>query len=532
MSSNDQRDSLLRRDRLAVAARSKSALRNRQSLQQRAELEAQRKSATSAALRLRPLSTYRFKPGAPTARRVLGAHHRPDVWRHRGVSGHSAGKANDNKSKIRFGRGAAQAIAYVTGDRLIDPVTGQAHDFQKKSVLYAGTCLPAGSSIDPATVSRQALAVEIERSAYKKSENLALEIVDPIDAHLTEHAKNAGGLDELLRDLADRRAQQLSDATGTACVVAVHPPDEQGDQRNYHLHTYIPTRQLVTDEAGRWHLGPKLRHMQRGQHPGKFLSEVVQHWADVQMRAADELGLDLVLDYRSNLERGLDRLPTIHVGRDGTEAAARGHVHNAVEFNARIHAINRIAARNPEVAVLVRDELQRQHRERSNEARRERRALVKPSPTQLITQAIERALPPDGQKMPLPTFMARLLAQGVVVVRPSVTSGGNLNGLRYALVSDPKTTYSGKQLAVFRNGKKSTPYTFPKLESRGVEFLHARDYGTTQDGRALATLSRQFRAELAPPTPVPQPQKTPPLTHSHDAVARIERAIDDLDLEL
>ncbi|MGE4337900.1 MAG: MobA/MobL family protein [Pigmentiphaga sp.] len=532
----DDTDSFVRRDKLAVTSRAKSGLRDRELAQQRAQLDAERKGATSAALRLRPLSGYRFKPPAESAHRVVGSH-APNIWRHKGVSGHFAGRKNDNRARIRFSRGAAQALAYICGETLIDAVTGEQHDYTDKDVVYRATKMPADLKLPAGAVSRADLAREIERAAYKKSENLGLEIIDPIDSHLIKDGEKRGDLDRLLRELADRRAQQLSDATGTAAVAAVHPPDEAGDQRNWHMHVYLPTRKLIVGN-GQWRLGAKLDHMQKGARPERFAHEVVRHWGDVQMQVAHERGLDLVLDFRSNRERGVASLPTVHVGRGSVIAAQRGYQQDAIELNDSIRRINEVAARSPAVAALIRDELDRRHREHSSEARRERRALVRQTPVKQITNAIEKALPPSGQKrpMPLPIFMGRLLAQGVAVQRPSVASGGNLNGLRFALLGDPMRAYTGKDLAVHRNGKKMTPYTFPRLLARGLEYDHARDHADTQDPRALTRIAADHRAELAP-TPAPTPERQPPspmnsLDNARQSVARLERAIDDLDLEL
>lgn len=55
--------------------------------------------------------------------------------------------------------------------------------------------------------------------------------------------------------LAYEFATNLSQKYGIAVDVAVHAPDKQGDNRNYHAHLLLTTRQITQEQDGRFELG-------------------------------------------------------------------------------------------------------------------------------------------------------------------------------------------------------------------------------------------------------------------------------------
>jgi Ti-type conjugative transfer relaxase TraA len=108
---------------------------------------------------------------------------------------------------------------------------------------------------------------------------------------------------------------------------AIHSPSEHGDIRNYHAHVLMTTRQV-----GKAGLGEKtvLEHnnarlLANGMATTDMqLRDIRQSWEGIANRELQREGLDVRIDHRSHIERGLELSPTEHMGVHASQMQQQG----------------------------------------------------------------------------------------------------------------------------------------------------------------------------------------------------------------
>lgn len=98
---------------------------------------------------------------------------------------------------------------------------------------------------------------------------------------------------------------------GVPYIAAIHRPSREGDRRNHHAHVVFRDREPGT--------GKRLMRSYERNSIGRFCATWERH-VNLAMEAA---GLDGRTDRRSFVERGIDRIPQIHVGPKATAAARK-----------------------------------------------------------------------------------------------------------------------------------------------------------------------------------------------------------------
>ena len=124
---------------------------------------------------------------------------------------------------------------------------------------------------------------------------------------------------------------------GTFCDMAIH-----WDLINPHLHLMQPAFRTMTDEG----FSKKVR-----MTPKQLEAKVVHYrerWASYANRHLKAAGHDVIIDHRSNQDRGIDLQPTVKVGK-ATHMHQTGHQEYRIAQNQRIRAENFHAIeQNPE----------------------------------------------------------------------------------------------------------------------------------------------------------------------------------------
>jgi Ti-type conjugative transfer relaxase TraA len=216
------------------------------------------------------------------------------------------------------GRSAVASAAYRCAVRLTNERDGIVHDYTRKvGVEHIEIVLPEGVSANWA-LDRAALWNAAELAEKRKDARVAREFEIALPHELTAEGR-----------LAATRAfaQELSNRYGAAVDFAIHAPHEQGDIRNYHAHVMMTTRQVA--EAG---LGEKtyLEHknarlLSNGMATTDMqLRDLRQRWETIANHHLAMAGLDIRIDHRSHLERGLEIAPTEHMGVHATQMDRRG----------------------------------------------------------------------------------------------------------------------------------------------------------------------------------------------------------------
>ncbi|OOR87703.1 MobQ family relaxase [Moraxella bovis] len=236
------------------------------------------------------------------------------------------------------GRSAVASIAYRAGIEITDERLGKTYDYTKRSgILWTGLATPHGLNID-----RNELWNRAEKTETRSNSRTAREIVINIPHELMQGDQSAGKM------LAYEFATSLSQKYGIAVDVAVHAPDKQGDNRNYHAHLLLTTRQITQEQDGIFEFGKKSQlEMSNTQlkQAGLLsnqneLKEIRREWAELANEYLAEQGIDTRIDHRSHKDRGLETLPTVKMGWKATELERQGIRTEVGDQNRAIKAYN------------------------------------------------------------------------------------------------------------------------------------------------------------------------------------------------
>ena len=216
------------------------------------------------------------------------------------------------------GRSAVASAAYRCAVLLTNHRDGLVHDFTRKDgVEHKEIVLPDDLSADWA-LDRSALWNAAEFAEKRKDARVAREFEIALPHELSPEGRLKAAR-AFARDLANRY--------GAAVDFAIHSPSEHGDIRNYHAHVLMTTRQV-----GRTGLGEKtyLEHknarlLAHGMATTDMqLRDIRQAWEGIANRQLQREGLDVRIDHRSHMERGLELSPTEHMGVHASQMQQQG----------------------------------------------------------------------------------------------------------------------------------------------------------------------------------------------------------------
>lgn len=232
------------------------------------------------------------------------------------------------------GRSSVAAAAYRSGQQLVDDRTGQKHDFTKKrGVEYTNIITPHDIE-----VSRAELWNAAEETENRKDARTAREWLVALPDELTHQQRI---------DLVNQFGRSLSNRYGAAIDIAIHKPDKGGDQRNYHAHILMTTREVHAVD-NRLQLGAKtsleLSNTKREKlglcRTDDEIKIIREAWASHTNEALERAGKSERIDHRSNAVRGIEHEPTIHEGVTATAMKRRGIDTAPVIYNKNIKHLN------------------------------------------------------------------------------------------------------------------------------------------------------------------------------------------------
>ncbi|MCP2156409.1 UNVERIFIED_ORG: Ti-type conjugative transfer relaxase TraA [Rhizobium sp. SLBN-170] len=216
------------------------------------------------------------------------------------------------------GRSAVASAAYRCAVLLVNQRDGLVHDFtRKEGVEHKEIVLPQGVSADWA-LDRSSLWNAAEFAEKRKDARVAREFEIALPHELSPEGRLKA---------ARAFAQDLANRYGAAVDFAIHSPSEHGDIRNYHAHVLMTTREVA--KAG---LGEKtvLEHknarlLANGMATTYMqLRDIRQSWEGIANRELQREGLDVRIDHRSHIERGLELSPTEHMGVHASQMQQQG----------------------------------------------------------------------------------------------------------------------------------------------------------------------------------------------------------------
>lgn len=225
-------------------------------------------------------------------------------------------------------RGAGQSIvaaaAYRHGCRMEDKRTGEVHDYsRKRGVTVSAAFFPSDVDCSWATKS-EILWNTAELAEKRKDARLGREIVLALPSELSPTERKA---------LAAEMAQHVADRYGVAVDVAIHAPNRQGDDRNFHVHMLVSARRITSKG-----FGEKARELDDRERGPAEVEHLRAEWARLANRALEQAGQHVQIDHRSFRRQGVKRMPSRHLGASATALERRG-------IKTRIGDGNRAAAR-------------------------------------------------------------------------------------------------------------------------------------------------------------------------------------------
>lgn len=226
--------------------------------------------------------------------------------------GHAAAHHSITAISRGAGRSATAAIAYATGELVVDDRTGLAHDYRRKGgVADSWVVGYAGGAGD--------LANAMEAAERRRDACVARATVLALPAELPPDRRRA---------LAHGYALWLRDTYGVASVVAIHEPDRRSPD-NWHAHLVETTRDIDPATGA---FGAKVRELD-DRRTGRV--EVERRRVEWQRRVNAELdkhlgkGVGARVDARSHRRRAeagdapAGILPIAHAGPARTARARK-----------------------------------------------------------------------------------------------------------------------------------------------------------------------------------------------------------------
>ena len=216
------------------------------------------------------------------------------------------------------GRSAVAAMAYRAGEKLTNERDGITHDYtHKQGVEHAEIVLPEGVKAEWAR-DRSALWNAAELAEKRKDARVAREFEVALPHELSVEERL-----EATREIA----QELANRYGAAVDFAIHAPHEAGDVRNHHAHILMTTRQVGAEGLGdKTYLERENKWLLTNGLPttDMQLRDIRQSWEGIASERMAAAGLDIRIDHRSHLERGLEIAPSEHMGVHATQMQRKG----------------------------------------------------------------------------------------------------------------------------------------------------------------------------------------------------------------
>ena len=245
------------------------------------------------------------------------------------------------------GKSAVAAAAYRSGEKLTNEWDGMTHDYTRKGgVVHTEILLPPNAP--PSFSDRSTLWNSVE--LYEKAGNAQL--AREIDAALPIELSR----EEQIRLVREYCSSQFV-SRGMCVDFAIHDTDSG----NPHCHIMLTMRPL--DERGAWAAKSKKEYDldENGERirlpSGKYKARKVdltgwndkgnallwrKAWADISNAYLERAGHPERIDYRSNAERGIDELPTVHMGVAACQMEKKGIATEKGELNRNIQKANRL----------------------------------------------------------------------------------------------------------------------------------------------------------------------------------------------
>lgn len=223
------------------------------------------------------------------------------------------------------GRTACGSSAYRACDKIIDNA-GNTHNFSRKGGHVAGgVILPAGAPED--LFDRQTLWQRHDQKEIRKDAQIFREVEVSLHNSLSYAAA-----ERVCVAIGSRLADM-----GMCVQWDIHDKTNKKGERNLHAHMMLSMRELLPDGT----FGKKDRSWNRFNGGMNLADELRPFAAALMNEELDKIGVADRVEYLSFADRGIDRIPTVHVGVGAWAMNEEdGNQTYKIRLNRRIREIN------------------------------------------------------------------------------------------------------------------------------------------------------------------------------------------------
>lgn len=215
------------------------------------------------------------------------------------------------------GGSACAKCAYIGGQEITNEITGEIHNYTKKQgVEHTEIILPSGIE---KTISSSELWNKAELAENRKDARVGREWIIGLPSELDKEQR---------KELSQNLANDLAERYQVATQIAIHEPNKQGDQRNYHVHILTTTRKIDQDLNL---TGKSDIELDRKQCAKLGIPTSQDQIIECRERIADRINQSLELanvqkqvSHLSYKDQGIDKIPTKHLGKSATFLERKG----------------------------------------------------------------------------------------------------------------------------------------------------------------------------------------------------------------
>ena len=255
------------------------------------------------------------------------------------------------------GRSAVASSAYRSGEKVVDRETGVKHDYSRKAgVVYSeiDLCPNAPSAYED----RETLWNEFQKVEKAKNAQLAREVQVALPKELDKEAQIKLTREYVQQNFvkegmcADWSIHDKGDGNPHAHIMlTTRPIKENGEwgqkeKKGYALDPDGKRIPILDEETGEQKIGKNGRKMWKREtlqvndwNSRDRLMQWRENWAKICNK---ELSPELAIDHRSNVDRGIEQIPTIHEGYAAREIEKRGGISDRCQMNREIGATNAV----------------------------------------------------------------------------------------------------------------------------------------------------------------------------------------------
>jgi len=222
------------------------------------------------------------------------------------------------------GDSAVAAAAYRSGEKLIDERTGETFDYtRKQSVLHSEIMTP--DNVPDWAAGREKLWNEVEKKERRKDSQVAreVEVALPRELSLEENV-------ELVKEFV----QENFVDKGMIADFSIHESEAADGEKNPHAHILLTKRGVTEEGFGLKNIAWDKKEM---------LAEWRENWANIaNSHLENHTDSGEKIDHRTLEAQGIDREPTVHMGKDATALERQGVTTDRAEENVEIGHFNRM----------------------------------------------------------------------------------------------------------------------------------------------------------------------------------------------